>query len=70
MTPLASWALFLVCVAVGVTVYVVVVARLDRREREWDVSTPWQSATHSTTDGYVRVMGGIYDHEARGDFDR
>jgi hypothetical protein len=68
MTPLASWLLFLVCIAVGVTVYVVVAGggRYRRIERQ----ALGDERPLVRVAPILRVFGGVYDHEARGDFDR
>jgi len=73
MTPLASWALFLVCVAIGVVVYVVVAGgrRYRRMEVDFLVSTvaPIDRFRPELDAPYVRVLPSVYDHEARGDFE-
>ena len=91
MTSALSWALFLVCVAVGVAVYVVVAGgRRYRRafENEWH-RIRWErqngggivsfapeatlqdvESFREVFDSHVRVRPSVYDHEARGDFDR
>ena len=73
LTPLASWAVFLVCVAVGVVVYVVVAGR--RRWRDMVESVDFMNPRMAPVDRFrpeldapVRIFGGIYDHETRGDF--
>jgi hypothetical protein len=86
VSPALSWALFLVCVVVGVTVYLGVAAHLARREPEWHrvrwerrngggivhftPATSWQEVQsfREVFDSHVRVHGGIYDWESRGDF--
>lgn len=67
LSPVESWVLFLACVAVGALVYVAIAGRWSRRGREWDI-TPWMSVA-STNDYYIRVLGGVYDWQARGDFE-
>jgi len=68
MSPALSWVLFLVCVAVGVTVYVVVAGgrRYRRMEQQWRDET---CTFTEPADAHIRVIGGIYDHERRGDFE-
>lgn len=66
MSPLASWLLFGGCVAVGLVVYVVVVGgrryrQMERQMESWTFTEP--------EDAHVRLIGGIYDAEAREDFD-
>lgn len=70
LSPVASWAVFLVCVAVGVTVYVVVAGghRYRRMERQAEIDRAWRRLI--PTAPVIRVLGGVYDHEAHGDFDR
>jgi hypothetical protein len=70
MTPLASWALFLVCIVVGVVVYVVVVGgrRYRRMERDARIFSIRKAAWAESLP-LVRILPSVYDHEARGDFD-
>ena len=89
MSPALSWARFLVCVAVGMAVYLVVAGgrryrRMIEMPQRWApqcdhesqyVDGHWRClrcGAHGCVDpcdAHVRVIGGIYDHEARGDFD-
>jgi hypothetical protein len=72
MTPLASWALFLVCVAIGVVVYVIVAGgrRYRRMEHDALTFTQWvDSFPVSTSTSWVRVRPSVYDWQAHGDFD-
>jgi hypothetical protein len=68
MSPVLSWVIFGVCVGIGALVYAALVAggrADDRYERMWHAAT-------DPVDRFppvVRLYGGIYDHEARGDFD-
>ena len=73
MTPLASWALFLVCVVVGVGVYVVVAGgrRYRRMMNEALTFTPWVEPfpdSWSPDWGKARILPSVYDWEAHGDF--
>jgi hypothetical protein len=90
MTPVASWALFLVCVGIGAVVYIAIAGARRYRgiETEWHrirwerrngggivyfpPEASWQEVQsfRDVFDSHVRVRGGVYDHEARGDFDR
>jgi hypothetical protein len=83
LTLVESWLLFGACIAVGVTVYVVVAGgrryraidaewhriRWERRNGGGLISFP-PGTSLQEVESFVRVFGGIYDHEARGDFDR
>ena len=63
LSPLLSWLVVGVVAGFAVTVYLLASARLDRAERDlesWTFTEP--------EDGHVRLIGGIYDHEIRGDF--
>jgi len=65
VTPLESWVLFGACIAIGAWVYVAVAG--GRRYRRIEASFhgyDWSAILQP-----VRVYGGIYDHETRGDFD-
>lgn len=81
MSPLASWLLFGACIAVGLTVYVVVAGgrryrrafesegiRWERRNGGGIVHFP-PGASAQEVESFIRVFGGVYDHEAHGDFD-
>ena len=88
LSPGLSWLLFLVCVAVGVAVYVVVAGgrRYRQMETEWHrirwerrngggivyfpPEASWQEVQsfREVFDSHIRVCGGIYDWESRGDF--
>jgi len=72
MTPLASWALFLVCVAIGVVVYVVVAGarRYRRMEVDFLVSTvaPIDRFRPELDTPYVRVLPSVYDWQTGEDF--
>jgi hypothetical protein len=73
MTPLASWALFLVCVVVGVGVYLVVAGgrRYRRMERAWVESLPPKHPRAERPDPtlWVHVRPSVYDWQTHGDFD-
>jgi hypothetical protein len=68
MSPALSWAVFLICIAIGATVYIVVAGghRYRRMERE-ALDHDWPTMLYPAGPP-MRVIGGIYDHEARGDF--
>lgn len=69
LSPAVSWALFLACVAVGITVYVVVAGghRYRRIEREAEA---WRRRIEMVpTAPVIRILGGVYDHKEHGDFD-
>ena len=82
LSPVMSWLLFLACIAVGVTVYVVVAGgrryrRMERQAATWRrgievaprVKLPAGIDPPSPVEPTViRILGGVYDHEARGDF--
>jgi len=67
LTPVESWMLFGACIAVGAWVYVAVVGggRYRRMERQ-ALGDERPLVRVAPT---IRIFGGIYDHEARGDFD-
>jgi hypothetical protein len=67
MSPGQSWAVFVACIAVGVLVYVTIVGgrRYRRMEREALTFTPWVESFPPP----LRVWPGVYDWQARGDFD-
>jgi hypothetical protein len=69
MSPALSWAAFLVCIAIGAVVYVVVAGggRYRRMERDALWHAGWDDPKRSAPS--LRVYGGVYDLEARGDFD-
>jgi len=72
MTPLASWLLFGACILVGLVVYVVVAG--GRRYRGMiemlpPVNVRPEDAPPSADFPPIHIFGGIYDHEARRDFD-
>jgi hypothetical protein len=69
LSPLVSWLLFLVCVAIGALVYVVVAGgrRYRRMEQQWRDET---FTSVEPEDAHIRIFGGPYDHERHGDFDR
>jgi len=67
LSPVLSWFLVLVVLFVAVLVYAAVVAggRADEMaERAW---ASRQATLQSAREAQVRIFGGIYDHEARGD---
>jgi hypothetical protein len=82
VTPLASWLLFGACVIVGATVYVVVAGgrRYRSLETEWH-RIRWErrnggglvhfppGTSLQEVESFIRIFGGIYDHEAHRDFD-
>ena len=39
-----------------------------RRGREWDEDEAWRRMVPTVP--VIRILGGVYDHEVRGDFDR
>jgi hypothetical protein len=67
MSPALSWVLFGACIVVGLVVYVVVAGgrRYRRMEQQWCDET---FTSTDVEDAHVRIFGGPYDHEARGDF--
>lgn len=81
MSPALSWALFLLCVAVGVTVYVVVAGgrRYRRMEREalepmspgflrYDERPLLQDSWTVGEAPWVRIVPTVYDWRANDDF--
>jgi len=68
MTPLASWLLFLICVAVGFGIYAYVAGgrRYRRMEQQWLDET---FTSTEPEDAHIRIFGGPYDAVDRGDFD-
>jgi hypothetical protein len=72
MTPLASWALFLACLAVGVLVYVVVAGGRRYQRMERDALEPMAPGFLRYDETWkplgLRVWPGPYDWQARGDF--
>jgi hypothetical protein len=82
MTPAVSWFLFGACIVVGAVVYVVVVGghRYRSLETEWH-RIRWErrngggivlfppGTSLQEVESFIRIFGGIYDHETRRDFD-
>jgi hypothetical protein len=67
LSPLASWLLFLICVGIGATVYIVV-AGGHRYRRIWQEFDETRTSVYPE-DAHIRIFGGPYDHETRGDFE-
>lgn len=70
LSPVESWVLFGACVAFGVVVYLAIAVGLERRDA-W-IGELMRSANRTWTDPadpQLRIFGGIYDHEGRGDFE-
>ena len=69
-SPVVSWALFLGCVAVGVTVYAVIAGghRYRQMEQQAELDRAWRRLIPTVP--VLRILGGVYDHETHGDFDR
>jgi hypothetical protein len=67
MTPLIFAAAFILCLFIVIIVWSLLDAgselRSFREEHEWTDDDDAMLDTH------IRVIGGIYDHERRGDFD-
>jgi len=75
LSPLVSWLVVLAVLFIAVVVYAAVVAggRSDEWAARWnrrDGVIDFPSGTSLQEGGsFVRIFGGVYDHEARGDFD-
>jgi hypothetical protein len=69
VTPLESWVLFGACIALGAWVYVAVAGgRRYRRMERQALDHDWPTMLYPLGPP-IRISGGIYDAEARGDFD-
>jgi hypothetical protein len=70
MSPLASWALFLVCVLIGVGVYIIVAGGRRYRRMMNDARIfSIRKAAWAESLPLVRVLPSVYDWQAHGDFD-
>jgi hypothetical protein len=64
LSPALSWLVFGAVVGFAVAVYLLASAWLDRQD-----PTPKTWTSTNPEDAHIRIIGGVYDAEARGDFE-
>lgn len=73
LSPGFSWLVVVGLLVFVAVVYVYLVGRdwLDRTEREFDRNRrPMTQTWTDPAEPHIRIIGGVYDGVARGDFDR